>query len=132
MPKFISSKVTKNLIKQNIKISASKVLILGFTFKENCPDFRNTKVLDLHNELVSFDMDVDIYDYCVDKEEVYNQYKINILEEKELYKKKYECIILAVSHKNFINIDLDKLSNTNTIVFDLKGFLKREDVTFRL
>lgn len=132
MPKFIANKLIKNLIHKNIKISSSNVLILGFTFKENCPDFRNTKVFDLYKELLSFNMNVDIYDSHVDKNEVKKEYNIKLLNGKDLYGKRYDSVILAVSHQSFIKINLNKLLNKNSIVFDLKGFLKREDATFRL
>ena len=132
MPKFIANKLIKNLIHKNIKISSSNVLILGFTFKENCPDFRNTKVFDLYKELLSFNMNVDIYDSHVDKNEVKKEYNIKLLNGKDLYEKRYDSVILAVSHQSFIKINLNKLLNKNSIVFDLKGFLKREDATFRL
>ena len=132
MPKFIANKLIKNLIHKNIKISSSNVLILGFTFKENCPDFRNTKVFDLFKELLSFNMNVDIYDSHVDENEVKKEYNIELLNGKDLYSKRYDSVILAVSHQSFIKINLNKLLNKNSIVFDLKGFLKRENATFRL
>ena len=132
MPKFISNKLTKNLIKRNIKIAGSNTLILGFSFKENCPDFRNTKVFDLYKELTSFEIKVDIFDEYVDKDEVHKEYKIKLIDDKDLYKKKYDSVILAVSHNNNLSINLDKLLKKNSIVFDLKGFLKRKNVTFRL
>ena len=132
MPKFISNKLTKNLIKRNIKIPGSNALILGFSFKENCPDFRNTKVFDLYKELKSYEIKVDIFDNYVDKDEVHKEYKIKLIDDKDLYKKKYDSVILAVSHNNYLSINLEKLLKKKSIVFDLKGFLKRENVTFRL
>ena len=132
MPKFISNKLTKNLIKRNIKIAGSNTLILGFSFKENCPDFRNTKVFDLYKELKSYEIKVDIFDNYVDKDEVHKEYKIKLIDDKDLYKKKYDSVILAVSHNNYLSINLEKLLKKKSIVFDLKGFLKRENVTFRL
>ena len=101
-------------------VEDSKVLILGYTFKENCPDTRNTKVIDVIDELKAYKIDVDVYDPWVKVEDISPPNKINLIKE---IKNKYDAIILAVSHNEFHEIDFDSLSHKNTIIFDIKSFI---------
>lgn len=129
--KFIASKVVKLLIAKGGVIKGSEALILGITFKENCPDVRNTKVIDIYHELRDYEIDVDIFDPWANRLEVEDEYGISILDELSK-EKKYDSIIIAVSHKEFITMDLQKLKKENTVVFDTKACLSRNLVDARL
>jgi UDP-N-acetyl-D-galactosamine dehydrogenase len=130
MSNFVANKMIKMLIKAGKQIMGSKILILGVTFKENCPDIRNSKVADVHNELKEFGLDVDAYDYEANSVEVKQEYDIDLIDE---IKDKYDGILLAVAHNKFSTIDIQLLKkDTESVVFDLKGFLPRNLVDSRL
>jgi UDP-N-acetyl-D-galactosamine dehydrogenase len=127
---FVANKLVKILISKNNIISNSTVLILGVTFKEDCPDIRNSKVIDIVRELQQFNINVDIYDPHADKKEVEKEYAIKMLDNID---SKYDAIVLAVSHAYFLNLNFfDLKKNPNSIIFDLKGFLDRKIVDSRL
>lgn len=126
---FVANKVIKLMIQKNHKINGSKVLINGFTFKENCPDTRNSKVIDIYTELKQFGLEVDIFDPWADKEHVREEYGINLINEPCII---YDAIILAVSHDAFTKINLDAIINYDTVIFDTKSVLSRELVDARL
>lgn len=134
MARFVADKVVKLMIKKGLTILGSKVLLLGVTFKENCPDIRNTKTVDIVDELQEFGCKVDIYDPWASQEEVKFEYGIEMMEKNvDIYAKKYDAIILAVSHDQFAELDFDRLSNGNkSVIFDIKGFLPRDKVDGRL
>ncbi len=130
MGMFVANKVVKLLISNNHIISKSKALILGFTFKENCPDIRNSKVIDIYNELNQYNIEVDVYDPYADSYEVNEEYGISLIKK---ISKKYEAIILAVSHKDFLNLDIKSIcSGKSSVVFDIKSFLDKKIVDGRL
>ena len=130
MSTFVANKMIKMLIKAGKQIMGSKILILGVTFKENCPDIRNSKVADVYHELKEFGLEVDAYDYEADPKEVKQEYGIHLLNE---IKDKYDGILLAVSHKKFSMIDIESIKqDAKSIVYDLKGFLPRNQVDSRL
>ena len=130
MSAFVANKMIKMLIKAGKQIMGSKILILGVTFKENCPDIRNSKVADVYNELKDFGLKVDAYDYEANPVEVNNEYGISLINE---IKDKYDGILLAVSHDKFSKIDITSLKkDAKSIVYDLKGFLPRDQVDSRL
>ena len=130
MSTFVANKMIKMLIKAGKQIMGSKILILGVTFKENCPDIRNSKVADVYHELKEFGLEVDAYDYEADPAEVKQEYGIHLIDE---IKDKYEGILLAVAHNEFLKIDIPSIKNdSKSIVFDLKGFLPRNQVNSRL
>ena len=130
MSTFVANKMIKMLIKAGKQIMGSKILILGVTFKENCPDIRNSKVSDVHNELKEFGLEVDAYDYEAEPAEVKEEYGIHLIDE---IKEKYDGILLAVSHNKFSMIDIESLKkDSKSIVYDLKGFLPRNLVDSRL
>ncbi|MCS3871099.1 UDP-N-acetyl-D-galactosamine dehydrogenase [Chryseobacterium ginsenosidimutans] len=131
MPEFISGKVVKLMIKKGIQIKNANALILGVTFKENCPDIRNTKVVDIYSELKQYGLNVDIYDPWADHEEVKSEYDVETLK-KLKHDKKYEVVILAVSHKEFKDLDIAVLKNEQSVLFDVKAFLERDTVDARL
>jgi UDP-N-acetyl-D-galactosamine dehydrogenase len=123
---FVANKLVKMMIKKEIPIKGAKVLILGITFKENCPDTRNTKVLDIHKELLSYNTEVDIYDPWADKKEVYLKYGIKLVENIDV--SQYQGIILAVGHTKFLEIDFNLLNDKKVVVFDTKSILNTEFV----
>lgn len=130
MGMFVANKVVKLLIKKEHKVNASKALILGVTFKEDCPDIRNSKVIDIYNELLQYGMKVDVYDPHADHHEVSEEYNIKLISEVG---SEYDAVILAVSHKEFLNIDYKKIiKNNNSVIFDTKSFLNRNLVDARL
>ena len=130
MGMFVANKVVKLMIKKEHKVNASKALILGVTFKEDCPDIRNSKVIDIYNELLQYGMKVEVYDPHADHHEVSEEYNINLIGEVG---SEYDAVILAVSHKEFLNIDYKKIiKNSNSVIFDTKSFLDRKIVDARL
>ena len=125
MGNHIAAEVVKLMIDKEVKVKGANVLILGITFKENCPDIRNTKVIDLYLALKSFGVQVDVYDSWAKKEEVKEEYDINLID--AIYNKKYDAIVLAVAHNEFKNIDISKLKNKKAVVYDIKNFLAIKD-----
>lgn len=130
MGMFVANKVVKLMIKRGHKINQSRALILGITFKEDCPDIRNSKVIDIYRELVQFGMEVDVYDPHADKHEVKEEYAIRLIDS---ISSTYEAIILAVSHNEFLRLDFKALCvDGNSVIFDTKSFLDRSLVDARL
>ena len=130
MGMFVANKVVKLMIKKEHKVNASKALILGVTFKEDCPDIRNSKVIDIYNELIQYGIDVEVYDPHADAHEVSEEYNINLIAK---IGSEYDAVILAVSHKEFLNIEFKKIiKNSNSVIFDTKSFLDRKIVDARL
>ena len=127
---FVASKLIKLMIQKGIKIKDSNILILGITFKENCPDIRNTKVVDIYDELKSYNTNVDVFDPWANKKDVKDEYGIDLTETSN--QKNYDAIILAVAHKKFANIDFEKLHSNSTVIYDTKGFIKRHLIDGRL
>ncbi len=130
MSSFVANKFIKLLIKKGLPIKDAKILILGITFKENCPDIRNTRVVEIRQELLEFGCDVDILDPWVDKYEVKNEYGFDIMQNVAINFSIYTGIILAVSHNEFKNLPIT--TNTSTVIFDLKGILHKDIVDARL
>jgi len=131
MGKHVATEVVKLMMRKGLKVIDSKVLILGFTFKEDCPDVRNTRVIDIYNEMKSFDIEIDVFDPWADKSEVLNEYEIEILDKNNNPDfNKYSAIVLAVAHKEFVQFSICKSSNQ--VVFDVKGVLPKEMVDKRL
>jgi UDP-N-acetyl-D-galactosamine dehydrogenase len=127
---FVANKLVKLLIAKDHVISKSDVLILGITFKEDCPDIRNSKVIDIIRELQQFKVAVDVFDPHADKYEVNKEYHVELIDS---INKKYDAIVLAVSHKEFLDLDIKGLSKGSaSIIFDTKAFLNRELVDSRL
>ena len=133
MGRFVASKTVKLMIRHGIKIVGSKVLVLGFTFKENCPDTRNTKVVDIIDELKDFGVDVDVYDPYALRDEVKEEYGVELLDQmSDIDIKKYDGIILAVAHDEFKQLDFGFVRNQPTVLFDVKGILDKFLVHGRL
>jgi len=129
MPIYVANDVIKLMAKNQLPIHGGKVLVLGVTFKENCPDIRNSKVVDVVRELISFGTLVDIYDPHAAVEEVKYEYNLELIKS---ISKKYHSIVLAVGHKEFSLLDLNQMKEPNAIVYDVKGFLDKSLVTARL
>ena len=130
MSTFVANKMIKMLIKAGKQIMGSQILILGVTFKENCPDIRNSKVADVYNELKEFGLKVDAYDYQADPKEIKEEYGIHLIDD---ISEKYDGILLAVSHSKFLELDIRSLKkDSKSVVYDLKGFLPRNQVDSRL
>lgn len=130
MGMFVANKVIKLMIKKGHKIDGSKALILGITFKENCPDIRNSRVIDIYKELVQFGVQVDVYDPHADKDEVKKEYGVDLI---DAVVEQYDALILAVAHDAFLKLDYKALKNNHSrIVFDTKAFLDRNLVDGRL
>ncbi|GAA4296662.1 nucleotide sugar dehydrogenase [Aestuariibaculum suncheonense] len=129
MGQYVASEVIKLMAQKDIRIKDARILILGITFKENCPDVRNTKVVDLIRQLESYGTEVTIYDPWAKPEEVQLEY--NLKTQTELPERKFNAVVLAVSHSEFLNIDIKNLLENNSILYDVKGFLK-EPVNGRL
>lgn len=126
---FVASKLIKLLIKKGHKIEGSKVLIMGVTFKENCPDIRNSRVIDVFQELKEFGVQVEVHDPWADKKEVLHEYGISLKSELE---GTYDGILLAVSHDEYKNINLENFKNPNAVVFDIKSLWDKKIVDARL
>ncbi|SNQ44096.1 nucleotide sugar dehydrogenase [Cellulophaga lytica] len=123
MGNYIASEIVKLMIQNDIKIKGANILILGVTFKENCPDVRNTKVVDVIRNLTSYNANLDIYDPWASPEEVLKEYNLNTTQ--EIPNKTYDAIVLTVAHKEFLTLDLEKLKNKDGIIYDVKGQLKK-------
>lgn len=121
MGPYVASQVIKLMVKKNIQITKAKILILGFTFKENCPDVRNTKVIDIINDLHEFGVDISIYDPWANIQEVKCEYSLVI--SNIIPKFKFDAVILAVSHKEFLKLNLKDITKNNSIIYDVKGVL---------
>jgi len=133
MGSYVANKFVKQLIKKEYKINKADVLVLGITFKENCPDIRNSRVIDIINELNDFGCNVDVYDPWVDKEEVKNEYGFDVItNQDDLRFEKYKGIILAVAHNEFKNLNYLLMKKNGTVVYDVKGILNKELVDGRL
>jgi UDP-N-acetyl-D-galactosamine dehydrogenase len=131
MGPFVADKVVKLMIQKDHKIKGSKALIMGITFKENCPDVRNTRVVDIYHELEHFGLTVDIYDPWADKTEVKHEYNIDVLNKLE-EGAIYDAVIVAVSHDEFLSFDYEKIKKNNGVIFDTKGCLDRSLIDGRL
>jgi len=122
---YVANQVIKLMIKKHIKIEESKVLVLGITFKENCPDIRNSRVIDVINELKDFGCAVDVSDPWADEEEVKKEYNIEIIQHSKLNIQNYDSVVLAVAHDEYKNMDIKPTDSR--VVFDIKSILKNSD-----
>jgi UDP-N-acetyl-D-galactosamine dehydrogenase len=132
MGSYVATETVKMMIKKGATIKGSKALVLGITFKENCPDIRNSRVIDIIHELESYDIKVDVYDPWASKEEVKHEYTIDLIDEFGSLDSDYEAIILAVSHNEFLDLKLDQLKSESGVIFDVKSLLPRDAVDARL
>ena len=127
---FVATKVIKLMIGKGIPIKNSNVLILGITFKENCPDIRNTKVVDIYKELITYGVKVDVNDPWANKNDVMDEYGIELTETLNL--EQYQAIILTVAHKEYLHLKIHELNRDNVVVFDTKSVFDKTLVDSRL
>lgn len=131
MGKHVATEVIKCMMRKDLKVIGSNILMLGITFKENCPDIRNTRAIDIYKELKSYDTNVDVFDPWADADEVEHEYGIGLVKEIESSELgKYSAIILAVSHDKFKVLQIQK--SDDCVVFDVKSFLAKDAVDKRL
>ena len=121
MGDYVASEVVKCMIKKDININGSNTLILGITFKENCPDVRNTKAVDVVNSLKSYGTNITIYDPWANEEEVMHEY--GMLSSKKIPKTKFDAVVLTVAHNEFINLDFSVLTKNSAVIYDVKNIL---------
>lgn len=127
MGKYVATETIKDMIKKGIQVKNSRILVLGFTFKENCPDVRNTKVIDIIHELETYEATVDVVDPWAKKEEVVHEYKLPI-ENSIQDGQKYDAIVLAVAHDKFLSVQLNAYTHTIHTIFDVKNILSNLEV----
>jgi UDP-N-acetyl-D-galactosamine dehydrogenase len=133
MGQYVASEIVKLMAHRDLRIKRARVLMLGITFKENCPDIRNTRAVDIFHELCSYDMDVNILDPWADPEEVRHEYGVTSYRQfEELPQREYEAIVLAVSHKEFAGLDLKRFKTPSGVIYDVKGALPKDQVDGRL
>ena len=120
MGKYVAGELVKLMMKRSLPVLGSNVLMLGITFKENCPDIRNTRAIDVYNELRSYNVNVDVLDPWADSSEVREEFGIELTRD---LKKKYHGVILTVAHSEFLVINLDSYIYSNGVIYDVKGAL---------
>ncbi|WP_179351879.1 nucleotide sugar dehydrogenase [Winogradskyella vidalii] len=132
MGSYVATETVKMMIKKGATIKGSKALVLGITFKENCPDIRNSRVIDIIKELETYHVNVDVYDPWASKEEVNHEYQIDLISDFNELDSDYEAVILAVSHNEFLELDITKLKSETGVVFDVKSLLPLTSIDARL
>ncbi len=133
MGEYVVTQLVKTMIKKRIQVEGAKVLVLGLSFKENCPDVRNTKVIDIVHELEEYNIEVDVYDPWVDKAEAEREYDVTPISKPDV--NHYDGIILAVAHNEFVEMGVEKiraLGKTSHVLYDLKYVFSKEDTDIRL
>lgn len=124
MGEYVASRIVKLMIKKRIPVNHSNLLMLGITFKENCPDVRNTKIVDVIRSLTDYGINVSIYDPLANPEEVKHEYGLETI--TEIPNEKYDAIVLGVAHKEFLDLDLEQFKKPESVIYDVKGVLKCE------
>lgn len=132
MGPYVAQESIKLMIKKGIKINGSNMLVLGITFKEDCPDIRNSRAIDIIRELESYSVNVDVFDPWASKEEVKHEYGLDLITDEKEINKKYDGLILAVSHKEFLSFDMNKYMNATQVTFDVKSILSKGVADSRL
>lgn len=130
MGDYVANQTIKLMNKKGVIVKDAEILLLGITFKENCPDIRNTKVVDIYQTLQEYTNNITVYDPWAETEQVEKEYGISVT--KTVPVKKFDAIILAVAHSEFQTIDIKALTNANSVIYDVKGFLPREIIDGRL
>ncbi len=132
MGSYVAQETVKMMINKGATIKGSNVLVLGITFKENCPDIRNSRVIDIIEELESYHVNVDVFDPWASKAEVQHEYGFGLMTSDSQLRSDYEAIILAVSHNEFLELSLDQLKGEHGVIFDVKSLLPKQQVDARL
>ena len=130
MGEYVANETVKLMLKKGIQVLGANILILGFTFKENCPDVRNTKVIDIYKALKEYNVNITVYDPWANPAIVKHEYGIEVV--NELPEEKADAVILAVAHEKFKTLDIESLAKEKRVIFDVKGFLEKEIVDGRL
>ena len=130
MGEYVANQVVKLMLKKGIQVLDSNILILGFTFKENCPDVRNTKVIDIYRSLQEYNANITVYDPWANPAIVKREYGIEVT--NELPKEQFDAIVLAVAHKEFVNMDMAPILGQKCVLFDVKGVCRKDSVDGRL
>ncbi|RFN60029.1 nucleotide sugar dehydrogenase [Marixanthomonas ophiurae] len=132
MGNYVAQEVIKLMIQKDAKVKNGNVLVLGITFKENCPDIRNSKVIDVISELEKYNLNIDVYDPWANIAEVKKEFKVGLLNEENQLKTNYDAVVLAVSHNQFASFPLEKHTAENSVIFDVKSFYPIEKTDGRL
>jgi UDP-N-acetyl-D-galactosamine dehydrogenase len=132
MGKYVATEVVTLMIKKGTPVKGAKILMLGITFKENCPDIRNTKAINIYHELVEYGINVDVYDPWADSKDVKNEYDINLIPNLPPLGGMWGAIILAVAHNEFMSINLQEHKGGCCIIYDVKGILNQSITDGRL
>jgi UDP-N-acetyl-D-galactosamine dehydrogenase len=132
MGSYVAGRVVKTMIKKGLTIVGSKVLMLGMTFKENCPDIRNSRVIDIIKELQDYGCVVDVFDPWADADEVRHEYGVELVDEQQMLAQKYQAVIAAVAHREFADLNPRQFTGTDGVVYDIKGMYKKDMTDGRL
>lgn len=132
MGNYVAQEVIKLMIQKETKVKNGNVLIMGITFKENCPDIRNSKVIDVIKQLEGYNLNVDVYDPWADIHEVKLEFGIKLLKERSQLKTNYDAVVLTVAHTEFSKINVADITSKNSVVFDVKAFFQKKDIDGRL
>ncbi len=132
MGNYVAQEVLKLMIVKDCKVKDGNVLVMGITFKENCPDIRNSKVIDVIGELQKYSLNIDVYDPWANAQEVEREFGFPLISKVEDLKEKYDAIVLTVSHKEFSNVDISKHKAEACVVFDVKSFFDKNTIDGRL
>ena len=130
MGEDVANQVVKLMLKKGIQVLNSNILILGFTFKENCPDVRNTKVIDIYNALKEYNVNLVVYDPWANPSIVKREYDIEVM--NDLPKEKFDAVVMAVAHKEFVNLDVQQLTDEKKVIYDVKWMMDKKLVDGRL
>ena len=130
MGAYVANQTIKCMNKKGVMVKDAKMLILGITFKENCPDIRNTKIVDIYNTLKEYSSNITVYDPWANVGHVKHEYGIDIV--NTLPQEQYDAVILAVAHNEFLSLDVKSLVKDNGVVYDVKGLLPRDIIDGRL
>ncbi len=132
MGSYVAHEVVKLMIKKDGKVKNGNALIMGITFKENCPDIRNSKAIDVITELKNYNLNVDVFDPWANAEEVQHEFGISLISEENKLKENYDTIILTVSHQEFLDFKIGQYTSNTSVVFDVKSFLPEDKIDGRL
>ena len=135
MGNYVAGEVVKLMIRKGHTIKDSRILLLGLTFKENCPDIRNSRVVDVYRGLKEFGCHIDVYDPWANAGDVKHEYNIDLIESRDVLKTMkghYDAVVLAVAHRQFKELDYSHFNKANLVIYDIKGVLPKEIVDGRL
>ena len=132
MGQFVAQETVKMMLKKGLNVKDANVLVLGITFKENCPDIRNSRAIDVVRELQDYQINVDVYDPWASPEEVKDEYGLDLISNIETTDKKYDAVLAVVAHNEFKNLDLQKYTNKNALIYDVKAIYPKDQSDLRL